>query len=165
MNSGKNTLSGSTLLEQAILFQMTTIQFYRENDPYGCFSNFSKHPVVIDGITWKTTEHYFQAMKFQGTPHEQKIRNASSPTEAKRLGGTRSVRLRSDWEDVKDDVMYKALQAKFTQHPNIQATLLGTGTATLVEHTSRDSYWGDGGDGSGKNKLGLLLMKLRDELK
>jgi N-glycosidase YbiA len=34
----------------------------------------------------------------------------------------------------------------------------------LVEHTARDSYWADGGNGQGKNRLGVLLMRLRDEL-
>ena len=61
--------------------------------------------------------------------------------------------------------MLDALRAKFTQHEELKATLLGTGDAILVEHTANDSYWGDGGDGSGKNRLGQLLMKLREELR
>ena len=47
------------------------IKFYRERDqPYGCFSNFSRHRFEVDGMPWQTVEHYFQAMKFAGTPHE-----------------------------------------------------------------------------------------------
>ena len=61
--------------------------------------------------------------------------------------------------------MYVALYAKFTQHEHLRKLLLETGDRKLIEHTSRDSYWGDGGDGSGQNKLGKLLMKLREELK
>ena len=61
--------------------------------------------------------------------------------------------------------MYIALYAKFTQHEGLMKMLLDTGDCKLVKHTSQDSYWGDGGDGSGQNKLGKLLMKLRDELK
>ena len=61
--------------------------------------------------------------------------------------------------------MYIALYAKFTQHEPLMKLLLDTGDRKLVEHTSRDSYWGDGGDGSGQNKLGKLLMRLREELK
>jgi ribA/ribD-fused uncharacterized protein len=56
---------------------------------------------------------------------------------------------------VKDDLMRQALLAKFTQHPDLCAMLLRTGDARIVEHAPGDSYWGDGGDGSGKNMLGV----------
>jgi predicted NAD-dependent protein-ADP-ribosyltransferase YbiA (DUF1768 family) len=74
------------------------------------------------------------------------------------------VTIRPDWEQVKDDVMLKALAEKFVQNPKLAQLLLSTGQRTLVEHTTRDSYWGDGGDGSGKNMLGKLLMKIRSSL-
>ena len=61
--------------------------------------------------------------------------------------------------------MLEVVRAKFTQHDDLKAILLGTGDAKLVEHTEKDSYWGDGGDGSGKNRLGQILMKVRDELR
>lgn len=60
--------------------------------------------------------------------------------------------------------MLDALRAKFGQHPELRALLLATGSAELVEHTAIDTYWADGGDGSGKNMLGVLLMRVRDEL-
>src|SRR5438309_1142191 len=61
--------------------------------------------------------------------------------------------------------MKDALIAKFTQHQEIREILLSTGDSILIEHTFKDSYWGDGGDGHGKNKLGILLMEVREELK
>jgi ribA/ribD-fused uncharacterized protein len=61
--------------------------------------------------------------------------------------------------------MLDAVKAKFSQHSDLQTLLLETGEATLIEHTENDAYWGDGGDGKGKNKLGKILMKVRDELK
>ena len=137
------------------------ILFYRQNDPYGEFSNFSAHPFTLNGKTWPTSEHYFQAQKFAGTPHEEEIRHANSPSTAARLGRSRSRPLRADWETVKDDVMRRALQAKFEQHPKLQALLFSTGDAELVEHTRNDHYWADRGDGTGKNMLGRLLMELR----
>ncbi len=76
-------------------------------------------------------------------------------------GGLGRSRMRRDWMAVRDDVMRTALMAKFTQHDDLRAVLLGTGAAVLVEHTNNDSYWGDGGDGSGVNRLGLLLMEVR----
>ena len=65
--------------------------------------------------------------------------------------------------------MYKALVAKFTQHEDLKERLLDTGDSLLVEHTKRDSYWGDGGDGGndtkGKNVLGKLLVRVRNEIR
>jgi len=143
----------------------SVIRFYREGDAYGFLSNFSPHPIVVDGTPWPTSEHYFQAQKFSDQAHVAAIQRAQTPSEAKRLGQTRSAPLRPDWEAVKDDIMYKCLRAKFTQHPELRKELLASGEAKIVEHTANDRYWGDGGDGSGKNALGILLMRLREELK
>ena len=140
------------------------INFYSPRGNYGCFSNFSNHPVVMKGKTWPTSEHYFQAMKFEGTRHEETVRLCDTPAQAAKMGRTRSLPLRSDWEDVKDAIMYDACLAKFTQHDDIRQTLINTGIAHLCEHTSNDHYWGDGGDGSGRNQLGITLMAVRDAL-
>lgn len=140
------------------------IHFYNLRDPYGEFSNFSRHPIFLAGKKWATSEHYFQAQKFVGTPHEEQVRLCKTPRQAADMGRDRKRPLRADWEAVKDDVMLDAIRAKFTQHADLKALLLGTGDAVLVEHTANDSYWGDGGDGSGKNRLGHLLMRLRTEL-
>ena len=144
---------------------MKTIQFYSLKDPYGEFSNFSPHPIQLKGKTWPTSEHYFQAQKFAGTHHEEEVRRTKSPMIAARLGRSRARPLRKDWESVKDDIMREALQAKFTQHADLRELLLQTGEASLVEHTTHDSYWGDGGNGTGRNRLGHLLMELREKLK
>jgi hypothetical protein len=72
---------------------------------------------------------------------------------------------RSDWETIKEEVMYKALQAKFYQHKRLGQQLRDTGDRELIKHSPYDSYWGDGGNGTGKNRLGVLLMKLRDDMK
>ncbi|AWM37400.1 Swarming motility protein YbiA [Gemmata obscuriglobus] len=141
------------------------INFYSVAAEYGCFSNFSRHPVFLRGKRWPTTEHFFQAMKFEGTEHEEQVRLAKRPMDAASMGRDRKRPLRRDWESVKERIMMDGLRAKFTQHEELKAVLLGTGDATLVEQTANDSYWGDGGDGSGKNRLGYLLMRLREELR
>lgn len=143
---------------------MKDIKFYRVGDEYGNFSNFASFPIFIDGISWPTVEHYFQACKFEEISIKEKIRSLSSPMQAAKEGRNRGNPLRIDWEIIKDEVMLSALLAKFKQHPKLREELLNTGNSNLVEHTSNDSYWGDGGDGSGKNMLGGLLMKVRDEL-
>jgi N-glycosidase YbiA len=144
---------------------MGPIHFYGVGDDYGAFSNFAPYPVVLKGKTWPTTEHYFQAQKFAGTPDEEAVRLAKSPMIAARMGRSRKRPLRRDWESAKDAIMHEAVLAKFTQHPALRDLLLATGDATLVEHTANDRYWGDGGDGSGKNRLGQTLMRVRDELR
>jgi ribA/ribD-fused uncharacterized protein len=141
------------------------IHFYSSRGEYGCFSNFYRAPIYLDGKTWPTSEHYFQAQKFAGAALVGQIRRASSPSEAARLGRSREHPLRRDWESVKEDIMYRAVLAKFTQHNDLRDILLGTGDATLIEHTENDSYWGDGGDGSGRNRLGHILMCVRAELR
>jgi ribA/ribD-fused uncharacterized protein len=142
-----------------------TIYFYSTQGVFGFLSNFSRHPIVIGGHTWPTVEHYFQAQKFTGTEHVGAILRAASPTVAARMGRSRQRPLRPDWEEVKDEIMHEALLAKFTQHPELRRQLLETGDARIVEHTARDRYWADGGDGSGRNMLGRLLMRVRDELR
>ena len=117
------------------------------------------------GKTWPTSEHYFQAQKFAGTPDEEEVRLAKSPMIAARMGRSRKRPLRKDWESVKDSIMHEAVLAKFTQHADLREILLGTGDAKIVEHTENDGYWGDGGDGSGRNKLGQILMDLREVLR
>jgi hypothetical protein len=141
------------------------IEFYGVGEPYGEFSNFAPFPIFLQGKRWPTSEHYFQAQKFAGTPHEEEVRRVKKPMLAAQMGRDRQRPLRRDWEAVKDDVMLAALRAKFTQHADLRALLLETGDARLVEHTTNDSYWADGGDGSGKNRLGELLMRVREELR
>lgn len=144
---------------------MTTINFYLTGEKYGPFSNFSRHSVKLDGKTWPTSEHYFQAQKFAGTQYEEQVRKVKKPSEAAKMGRDRSLPLRKDWESVKDNVMRDAVYAKFTQHEDLKELLLSTGNDKLVEHTVNDSYWADGGDGSGKNMLGIILMEVRDKIR
>lgn len=143
-----------------------TIKFYRERDlPYGVFSNFSPHGFDLDGGHWRTAEHYFQAQKFESDEAREEIRRAKSPMDAKILGNARTFPLRADWNAVKDEVMYEAVRAKFTQHADIRETLLGTGDAELIEDAKNDAYWGGGADGTGRNQLGKTLMRVREELR
>lgn len=141
------------------------IEFYAVGDAYGEFSNFAPFPIFIRNKRWPTSEHYFQGQKFAGTKHEEEIRLVKKPRIAADMGRDRKRPLRRDWEAVKDGVMLDALRAKFSQHADLRELLLATGDAKLVEHTGNDAYWGDGGDGSGKNRLGQLLMQLREELR
>ncbi|GAA1535717.1 NADAR family protein [Dactylosporangium maewongense] len=143
-----------------------TIYFYGADEvPYGCFSNFSGHGFDLDGHWRTTSEHYFQAQKFPGTRHAELIRRTATPLRAAELGRDRYRPLRRDWERVKNDVMRRAVTAKFTAHADIRAILLDTGDEEIVEDTSTDHYWGRGRSGTGKNMLGRILMRTRTQLR
>lgn len=134
---------------------MTIDRFIGE---YAFLSNFWS---LDDG---KTLEHYFQAAKTEKISEWYHVFQADTPQEAKRRG--REVSLREDWDEVKDGVMLDLLRSKFSQ-PYLREKLLDTGDEYLIEgNTWRDTYWGaDLATGVGQNKLGLLLMQVRDELK
>lgn len=144
---------------------MDRIEFYNTKDKHGFMSNFSPFPVKVDGKTWPTSEHYFQAQKFTDVEYQETIRRANSPMIAARLGRSRKVPIRPDWDQARDEIMLSVLRMKFDQHESLRRELLATGEAVLVEHTKNDSYWADGGDGTGMNRLGELLMKVREELR
>jgi hypothetical protein len=141
------------------------IRFYSVADEYGELSNFAAYPIKLAGKRWPTSEHYFQAQKFNDPQLREKIRKAKTPMIAARLGRDRSAPLRRDWESIKVSVMTEAVLAKFTQHEQLRELLLASGDALLIEHTDNDAYWGDGGDGSGKNMLGQVLMRVREQLR
>ena len=142
------------------------VHFYGRQKPFNEFSNFHEAPIDLDGHTWPTTEHYFQAQKYvHDQEHYLQVLNLPTPRAAFNYVRTYKSSVRSDWADVKDEVMLKACMAKFEQHKDLKALLLSTGDRLLVEHTENDSYWGDGGDGTGRNQLGITLMKVRDALR
>jgi ribA/ribD-fused uncharacterized protein len=90
---------------------------------------------------------------------------AKTPKEAAKMGRNISRPLRQDWEQVKDDIMKKAVLRKFATHADIREILLSTGDAKIIENSPTDYYWGCGSDGSGKNILGIILMEVRDILR
>jgi ribA/ribD-fused uncharacterized protein len=142
-----------------------TVRFYNTKGPYGCLSNFSRHGFQVDGLYWPTVEHYFQAQKFAGTEQARLIQQAPTPRQAKDLGHDRTIPLRSDWEDVKDEVMRQAVRSKFEKHGDARGVLLGTGNEEIIEDSPSDYYWGCGADGTGKNILGKILMEVRAVLR
>lgn len=135
---------------------------------YAFLSNFEQSPFTVDGVTFPTVEHWFQAFK---TLNPQEFRNiiaAETPGKAKRMG--RHVILRPDWEEVKVDVMREGLRKKFTI-PEFRVKLLATDDEELMEgNTWHDNTWGNCvcqkcQNIPGRNMLGMLLMELRNEIR
>lgn len=141
-----------------------TIYFYTTTEKYGKFSNFSRYGVELDGKWWQTTEHYFQAQKFYDEQYQEKIRHAPDPKTAATLGRSRQIPIRADWEQIKDQVMRRAVLKKFQTHIELRQLLLSTHDQEIVENAPGDYYWGCGADGSGKNQLGKILQEVRELL-
>ena len=123
---------------------------------YYFLSNFYNADVWYNGYTFKNNEAAFQAMK---CPERIKEFVNLNPSEAKRLG--RRVKLRTDWEDVKEQIMYDICFSKFYHNQSLAVKLINTGDAILIEGNT----WGDKVcgkcDGIGENKLGNILMSIR----
>ena len=73
---------------------------------------------------------------------------------AARMGRSRKRPFRKDWETVKLDVMREVVRAKFTQHPELMAVLLGTDDAAAGRAQANDAYWADGGTAAGRTGWG-----------
>lgn len=158
---------------------MKEIRFYGRHYPqWREFSNFYLAPIELDGKRWETTEHYYQAMKSLDAVEQEEVRTGIpightragqlektepnlTPGFAKKQG--RLLLCRTDWTEVKQDVMRKALRAKFAI-PALREKLLSTGEDKLIEASPSDYIWGEGADKSGQNLLGVLLMEVRKEL-
>jgi ribA/ribD-fused uncharacterized protein len=100
--------------------EQEAIKFYAVSEKYGEFSNFALYPIKLKGKTWKTTEHYFQAQKFDKKEYQEKIRKAATPMKAAQLGRSRKERILKNWDNMKDNVMYDALKAKFSEHEELK---------------------------------------------
>ncbi|MBW4632584.1 MAG: DUF1768 domain-containing protein [Iphinoe sp. HA4291-MV1] len=145
-----------------------TIYFYKVWQPYGCFSNFSPHGIIMQDIYWSTVEHYYQAQKFVGTSDAMiipLIHNAKTPELAAALGRDCTRQIRLDWEEVKTQVMREAVLKKFLTHADIREILLTTGNKLIVENSPTDYFWGCGVDETGHNHLGKILMNVREEIR
>ena len=129
---------------------------------YFFLSNFYESDIIYEGIIYKNNEAAFQAQKITDYREQEQFWFAS-PSEAKILG--RKVKIRKDWEQVKDEIMENIVRAKFTQNPELKEKLLATGNEELIEGNNwGDTYWGVC-KGRGQNKLGNILMKVREEFR
>lgn len=135
---------------------------------FAFLSNFAYSPISDGNIVFPTVEHYFQAAKTLNMEDYEAIATADTPGQAKRLG--RNVELREDWEEIKEQIMLDALRKKF-ERPSFRTRLLATDNEELIEgNTWHDNTWGDCScdrcqDIKGQNKLGKLLMQIREEIK
>ena len=160
------------LSARAALAQSTTRPATSQSSPdkiaefqgeYRFLSNFWPAEVVYEGITYPTAEHAYQAAKTLDIEQRKKISALPTPAEAKTAG--RALKLRDDWETAKFTVMEDVVRYKFTHHAELRAKLLATGDLLLEEgNTWGDRVWGVY-QGQGENRLGKILMKIRQDFR
>ncbi len=143
------------------------ILYINKDEEVRFLTNFSHHAIIVDGKTYATSEHYFQAAKFFETDLNwaKKVRTAKHPSDAFRLGKDKAHPIHPKWdkgEAIKH--MRIALMAKLEQHDVVRKQLLDTGKMKIVERADWDAVWGDGPKRNGKNQLGRLWMSIRKEL-
>ena len=145
-------------------YNNSVIRFYKPDEEYGFMSNFYPSNMVIGGITYKTVEHYYQWRKFVTRPKiRAKIMKCETAKEVYTLARKYPSLAEPNWLLTREVVMYEILKIKFS-NTRLRKMLLDTGDAELIESNPHDSFWGDGYDGYGLNRLGTLLMRLRKEL-
>jgi len=141
------------------------IYFYKEFGPLGYLATYSNHGFYKDGVYFKTSEHYYQSQKFEDEEVRQLIINAKTPKIASEIGRDRKYKLREDWEEIKQKVMFDAVLFKFKANPDILEKLLSTGEEEIVEETVKENYWGCGPLKDGQNNYGKIVVKVRTLLR
>lgn len=131
---------------------------------YFFLSNFYEYPIYYNKLVFCNAEAAFQAQKAINEKDQYKFINLNA-SQARKLGKT--IQLRKDWEEIKDNAMYEIVKRKFTINKELQQKLLETKEEELIEgNWWHDTYWGvNSKTGIGQNKLGKILMKVREEVK
>ncbi|MFW6109832.1 MAG: NADAR family protein [Patescibacteria group bacterium] len=141
------------------------VGFYERE--FYCFSNFSSFSVTWQGKYWQTSEHAYQAAHFFETAPKlaEQIRKANSAHEAYKIAKRNADKISEDWNNRKIEVMEEIVRHKLNQNPYIKHKLIQTGDRKIVEDSPKDNFWGWGPDRNGRNELGKIWMRLREELK
>lgn len=140
-------------------------------------SNKAKgYPLTVNGIIAPTAEALFHACRYTSDPAKQRQvltgESVNEDEDREKFPHFPSSYGRDDWFLIREKVMYWCLKVKLIQHPEtFGKLLLSTGNRNIVNHNPEsDPFWGvvshDSQPGlyEGENHLGILLMKLRDEL-
>jgi ribA/ribD-fused uncharacterized protein len=142
--------------------EITATHIYGLFGPYRALSNFHKESLVVDGITFWSSEAAYMAQKTDILAEKLALSRIVEPSEVKKAG--QKVTLRANWDAVKADAMLKVLREKFGQSQRLADLLLATGDLVLEEtNWWGDTFWGVCG-GVGRNELGRALMIVRDEM-
>ena len=123
-------------------------------------NSFVGHEFTYEGNKFNSAEAAYQSAKCLDLRNRYRF-TKMNPANAHKVG--QLVRIRPDWEMVKDKVMEDVIWAKFAGDKGLSTRLIATNPAILINGTDSDTYWGMG-ENQGENKLGKILTKVRDKL-
>ncbi len=134
---------------------------------YYPLDNFAPFQVVWLGRRWATSEYAYQSAKFFETAPEvaEAIADCFSPHDALKMAMANKDKVQPNWDEVKVPIMETICRAKLLQNQYIKDKLELTGDIPIVEDSPKDSFWGWGPDRQGRNELGKIWEKLREELR
>ena len=158
--------SPQTIMQKTFVCKFFEPLYFYKSYRIGCaagLSNFSLYSVTIpDFGVFPTAEAAFQAYKCPtDEDYVNQQQQSISPIHSKNIG--QKCKLRDDWYKVRVDIMYNILVKKLEQNIDIRENLLTSGLRPIVHQTKYDKFWGDGWSIEGKNVLGKLLTKVRND--
>ncbi len=132
-------------------------------DDYEFLSNFYKRKLVYKCVEYHTVEHAYQSEKSTDPTWKLRCRQNIHPGIIKKE--SKKIDLIPNWNSLRINIMYECLTAKF-EDPELRQKLIDTGDILLVEgNWHYDNFWGYClHRENGKNMLGTLLMRIRDEI-
>ena len=149
---------------------VTEIRFCSPTGEWWFLSPYADFPITmnVDGksYTFSTVEHYYQAMKFYASDQRFKtILALQNPDDARLLTKAPEYKInrRPNFDENKFKIMEDGMRAKFAQNPQAAVLLKATGNATLIK-SCEICYKCGFGEGCGENRMGKILMRIRDEL-
>ena len=133
-------------------------------DEFRFLSNFWPAPVIgPGGLRYGSVEQAYQASKSLDPAEWRRIRDLPKGAAAKSYA--RRLAVRPDWEDIRVAVMDGLLRQKFAPGTELAAKLAAIDGTIQEGNTWGDTFWGvDLATGQGENRLGRLLMAIREEL-
>jgi ribA/ribD-fused uncharacterized protein len=134
---------------------------FNERTQFNCFTLPSPHIVIMHGEEFKTAAHYFYARQFRRTSIERAIRTAKTSKEVRQIWKNNKHKRIKNWHEIQDHIMFTLQLSKFRGNKEIKKILINTKEERLV-YDSKNSHWGCGKSGRGKNMLGVMLMKVRE---
>jgi len=130
---------------------------------YRWLSNFQRVDIMFEYILYPSVEHAYVAAKTLDEEERIKISKLTYAGDAKKYG--RNLKIRKDWDSIKENIMLELTREKYRNDMFLTPKLLGTGNCLIVEdNTWNDTFWGVC-NGVGENKLGKIIMKVREELR
>jgi ribA/ribD-fused uncharacterized protein len=135
------------------------------DDANNPLASYSKHSFELEGETWPSVEHYFQAMKFSDPVLQQRIREATHPKLAEKVAKRNFWKVRRDFKKIQQVIMTRGTYIKCKTYPEVAQALLKTGDAQIIEVSLYDYFWGLGRDQRGHNYFGKILMEIRSRLR